>query len=94
MNADIHDLLAEVRRLKAWLITAVLLWAGTLGYTVALSRAVGKVERDAAWQSSKTAQIKAAYEEQKKDLNRLNERFTEAEVQRRIGLILTEKDDE
>ena len=91
---ELHDLLLEVRRLKRWLISSALLVAVTLGYTIGLSRSIERVSRDLTWQIEKTAQIKAAYEEQKKELYRLNDRVTEAEVQRRIGLILKENDDE
>ena len=92
--SDIHDVLVELRRLKFWLILAVLLWAVTLGYTIGLSRQVERLDKNVLWQIDKTSQIKAAYEEQKKDLYRLNERFTEADVERRVGLILKEKQDE
>lgn len=94
LRDELHDLLLEVRRLKVWLIVAAVLLSIALGYTLALSRSVTRLEQGQIWQVDKTAQIKAAYEEQKKDLYKLDERFTEAEVQRRVGLIMKEKDDD
>lgn len=91
---ELHDLLTEVRRLKFWLIVACTLLAVIVGYNIGLRRSVSRVERDMVWQIDKTAQIKAAYEEQKKDLYMLDQRFTEAEIQRRLGIILKEKEDE